>query len=1344
MESHSDFSWEEPFFDKHVVDLASQLAAFLRSHPQEKTRIHPYLTILLSVIPGVKKNVPYPADWVVDLPLLKNELIRLLHLTDDYRHGESFRSLIEQHCPEKDTPTRSTIFRKSRAQSIPLPVVSHPDNTSERPSTPIHESISEAPSAPFPSSRVKETEIPAIPLMPLARVKGKQTTKPDKRKGKQPEEIPLPDSDEDMGSDLRSTSAGPSGALGRHQWISHENLDNVIPPIYDSIQRAEDRISTFEAHIKSINEAMHMSEKRMDNRFTAIDNRFSTMENTMNEGFQRMEGMFMNLAKSHVTQPEIPTRNLFQPHQESIPAPISSMERPRSTLLYPSVRGLSEPIQPVGNPPDFSQPNPQTSYSVPSYRPIPRQMDPPSSDPLGRSFPREKSDFKPKDIGYFDPQDQGPLVEVKDKVQVYRNVFSFTNRLRVKAHFMDLRILRERLDECLLGRADTWYNQELDHLRRIGLRADETGITEWCKALETRFRQPPGQSLRILEALQYTLSDVYDQKDPLDFIQKIVVHGINSGIAVAEHQQAQLAYNHFDVRLRMTLTEPTNQTPLSAFIDQVNQRKHQWFDRYRRREPRQRYTSKTPGKSDDQFKPRNTSGGYRERSSFKARNDYEKNDRRENTRQGTGNSNEKTRHGSKPAEKERQSKVYQAITDSESGTEEAEEEPDDTSDSDDDVAANSVHLIDSKAPVASDTGRDYKLWHYVRLNLRLNIDKPSTQVCFDTGCTMSLIDKEFLKEQTEDKVKSRALPIPIMVKGIEARRQPCTEYAILDMYVNGDLPDGKPAVAHIRREVHVVDKLGPHMLIGMDIIGPEQINFDVIKKKVTFHRHNDMTAPVTVDPPEYPNRQRKVHTTKKIVVPAHTVTTMPVQLKSKQPLTDEKTYLFSPTYNGITEALQNKGGIYNHLVDSNFSFVHVKNDTDNDMVIPRHTRVGYVELISEEECYTVDAADQVFAMDLATLPELTTLPEPEEMEQVKDSLAEKSPSPKENPPVRSFAQTLMPEPLTAKPLAAEHQFVTSNGITVYAESQENLEELLKILNEFQELFAEKPGLAMTDELLRIPLKDGWQNHKLCTKVYPLSKKDELIVDETFDKLHKQGKMMWPDRSTPFGFPVFVINSTKGATGKTPDEILYGFNPWLPLEETDGEIRHADRLVHLKEAQDALAYGQEVMKRRYDGKHQPLNLQPGDKVYINLHKGYHTQGRIHRKFGAQRVGQFTVQRVIANGNAYEVDLPKHWQIHPVISAEHLEPAPGGKDPFDRSIDDGNIHPLVQEGDNDEWQSWEIEKIVDKRMRKYGRGKPQVEYLVRWKGFGPAYDQWYPVNLLDKAAELVRDYEDSNRH
>ena len=50
-------------------------------------------------------------------------------------------------------------------------------------------------------------------------------------------------------------------------------------------------------------------------------------------------------------------------------------------------------------------------------------------------------------------------------------------------------------------------------------------------------------------------------------------------------------------------------------------------------------------------------------------------------------------------------------------------------------------------------------------------------------------------------------------------------------------------------------------------------------------------------------------------------------------------------------------------------------------------------------------------------------------------------------------------------------------------------------------------------------------------------------------------------------------------------------------------------------------------------------------------------------------------------------------------------------------------------------WEVEALVGKRL---GKGK-RAEYLVRWKGWAPAYDSWEPAKHVDAA--LIEEYEAS---
>lgn len=110
-------------------------------------------------------------------------------------------------------------------------------------------------------------------------------------------------------------------------------------------------------------------------------------------------------------------------------------------------------------------------------------------------------------------------------------------------------------------------------------------------------------------------------------------------------------------------------------------------------------------------------------------------------------------------------------------------------------------------------------------------------------------------------------------------------------------------------------------------------------------------------------------------------------------------------------------------------------------------------------------------------------------------------------------------------------------------------------------------------------------------------------------------------------------------------------------------------------------------------------------------------------------------------AYEIDVPSNWKIHLVISVAHLEPATTqDEDPYHSARPDYPDAVYV-EGDTENSKSYEIEAILAKRTSER-HGEQRNQYLVRWKGYGPEFDEWYGEDKLDNAKELVEKYEEAN--
>lgn len=208
---------------------------------------------------------------------------------------------------------------------------------------------------------------------------------------------------------------------------------------------------------------------------------------------------------------------------------------------------------------------------------------------------------------------------------------------------------------------------------------------------------------------------------------------------------------------------------------------------------------------------------------------------------------------------------------------------------------------------------------------------------------------------------------------------------------------------------------------------------------------------------------------------------------------------------------------------------------------------------------------------------------------------------------------------------------------------------------------------------------------------------------------------------------------------TPNEAAYGFRPSQALDLTVQKRRLFTASAARVEVADAIAFANMAYKRHYDRKHQPQYLRVGDWALLRLHRGYEIPSTtlLGPKLSQQYAGPFKVIERIGR-LAYRLELPDHWHIHPVFTIAQLEPAPPpNADPFDRPRPDEPDSVFV-EGDTEDFKSFEVERLINKRIITKGRGV-STQYLVRWKGYGPQYDQWMSVKQLDNATDRVDEYE-----
>lgn len=138
--------------------------------------------------------------------------------------------------------------------------------------------------------------------------------------------------------------------------------------------------------------------------------------------------------------------------------------------------------------------------------------------------------------------------------------------------------------------------------------------------------------------------------------------------------------------------------------------------------------------------------------------------------------------------------------------------------------------------------------------------------------------------------------------------------------------------------------------------------------------------------------------------------------------------------------------------------------------------------------------------------------------------------------------------------------------------------------------------------------------------------------------------------------------------------------------------------------------------------------------------YKLKGKHNNKVSQRQLGPFKIIRKVSP-LAYELDLPQQQgagaRLHPVISIQHLRPGHLHDDPFERTAKPPGPVEYGSDSDNGNEQSWELERVVDERVRRLKKGS-RKEYLVRWKGFGAEHDSWMKENELNNAQELLGDW------
>ena len=443
----------------------------------------------------------------------------------------------------------------------------------------------------------------------------------------------------------------------------------------------------------------------------------------------------------------------------------------------------------------------------------------------------------------------------------------------------------------------------------------------------------------------------------------------------------------------------------------------------------------------------------------------------------------------------------------------------------------SPKVVHSTAPAEAHPGHGFRSWRYAKVQASINPDDPEDldDLCPDTGCGSSMVDRPYLASKRPDYAKDVIHTDTMKVNGIGSSSLSTSERIPIEFTIPGEV-DGEPAVARFTRHVYIVEELKAKLLLGNDILGPEDMVPHLGKGKLAIGSCGNFTAPLTVTPRAGERVKRTIRAQAVTTVPPHSVSVIPVKFRGSRLPTD-RDYMFNPNH---LERLGKEGGVFSHIVDANFGAVQVRNATDKPISIPKNERLGVLQEYEEEGCYLaspehrhlaagnwVKKAMKLGVAALAAFQGVTSLP----------TVASSPTVTGLSSPGNDTAAASVPTINTGTNTGQE--YTTPTGITVYG-TESSAAALAEVAESYPSLWTEDGSTVKLppDEWMPITLQPDATVQP--SKVYPVSQADKDFIDKEFDKLQAQGKLEYTTQPTPYSYPVFVVWRTVYHPGRPPE------------------------------------------------------------------------------------------------------------------------------------------------------------------------------------------------------------------
>ncbi len=391
----------------------------------------------------------------------------------------------------------------------------------------------------------------------------------------------------------------------------------------------------------------------------------------------------------------------------------------------------------------------------------------------------------------------------------------------------------------------------------------------------------------------------------------------------------------------------------------------------------------------------------------------------------------------------------------------------------------------------------FRSWHFATFATRIFKKDSLNELCADSECIMSLINRFYLK-QTVFNVKIHNTDESITIRDIEIAIHNCFEYVKLKLYILDTLKfSNVKKIVKLTRYAHIVNNLRVKFLMKMNILEFEEIILNISRRKMILSLCENLNVNIRIISKLNSKVNRIIFAERFVTISVRTIVTVLIKMKNK--IVSNRDYLIQSVFRDLN--LDSIDEVMTHMMNINIVAVQICNFTNKSIVISRKARLKRIIEYEEHECYLTDSKE-------------TSL--------VTESIWKKSNSLIESTWRKTSIFVFIH--INLKNSSSMKKFMKakfSNEITIY-ETLTIQQQLFDTFNKYS-LWDKIENIVITvseDEWMSIILKSEAKIETV--KMYSMRFKKRELINETFDKLHHQNKMHWIIEFIFHDASIFVI------------------------------------------------------------------------------------------------------------------------------------------------------------------------------------------------------------------------------